>query len=671
MFHSILIANRGEIASRIMHTARKLGMRTIAVYSEADTNALHVKNADEAVYIGASPSIKSYLNIDNLISAIDQSGAEAVHPGYGFLSEKEVFARAVVERTSAAWVGPNPEAIRLMGDKIESKKIAVAAGVNGVPGVLEAISDVAEAKRIANDIGYPVIIKAAAGGGGKGMRVARSDEDLIDGMQMATNEARSSFNDARVFIEKYFDNPRHIEIQVLADKYGNVVSLGERECSIQRRHQKVIEEAPSMFVTPDMRAEMSAQAVALARQVGYVSAGTVEFIVDQSGKFYFLEMNTRLQVEHRVTELITGIDLVEQMIRIAAGERLPFTQEDIKFKGWAFESRIYAEDPARGFLPSTGRVVKYQEPEPKPGTVIDTALYEGGEVSMFYDPMIAKYCTHAGSREAAIDLMVNQLGDFVIQGIAHNTSFLQAVLSHDRFRKGDISTNFIEQEWPAGFTGAELSTEAQKVCMAVAVFCSLRDIERAAQISGQLPGRQPAIGARWVVTLAGNSVSVYARKKDYGYDISYDDGMIVIRSAWKLGRRLFQGTVNGKPVSVRVQPLAEGYQLNYTGAEVKATLRTLRVAELGQYMPLRETSVSQHEITAPIAGLISAVHVNKGDIIRAGQQLFVIEAMKMENIIYADHNAVVKDVHVKAPASVASGQLVIEFEELAAEEKAA
>lgn len=668
MFNSILIANRGEIASRIMTTAKKLGMRTIAVYSEADTNALHVKNADEAVYIGASPSVQSYLNIENLLSAIDQSGAESVHPGYGFLSEKSPFAKAVIERSNATWIGPTPEAIHLMGDKIESKKIAVAAGVNSVPGVLEAIADPKEALRIAEEIGYPVIIKAAAGGGGKGMRIIRNADELRDGMKMASSEARSSFNDARVFIEKYFVNPRHIEIQVIADKYGNVVSLGERECSIQRRHQKVIEEAPSMFVTPEMRAAMSAQSIALAKQVGYVSAGTVEFIVDQSGQFYFLEMNTRLQVEHRVTELVTGIDLVEQMIRIAAGEKLPFTQDDIKTNGWAFETRIYAEDPTRGFLPSTGRVIKYEEPEPKPGAICDTSIYEGGEVSMFYDPMIGKYCTHAPTRDQAIDLMVDQLGDFVIQGIAHNISFCQAVLNHERFRKGDISTNFIEQEWPAGFSGAELSTEAQKVCMAVATFCSLRDIERAAQISGQIPGRTPPIGARWVVTLAGNSVSVYARKKDYGYDISYDDGMIVIRSAWKLGRRLFQGTVNGKPVSVRVTPLAEGYQLNYAGAEVKATLRSLRVAELGQYMPVRESTVSQYEITAPIAGLISAIHVNKGDVIRAGQQLFVIEAMKMENIIYADHDAKVKDVHVKAPASVNSGQLIIEFEEPAKEE---
>lgn len=661
MFNSILIANRGEIACRIMQTAKRMGMRTIAVYSEADTNALHVKDADDAVYIGPSPSVKSYLDINNLLRAIDQSGAECVHPGYGFLSEKDYFAKAVIEKTNATWIGPSPTAIAQMGDKIESKKLAKAAGVNGVPGVLEAIADVKEAKKIANEIGYPVIIKAAAGGGGKGMRVARSDEELQDGMQMATSEARSSFNDARVFIEKYFDNPRHIEIQILADKHGNVVSLGERECSIQRRHQKVIEEAPSSFVSTEMREQMSAQAVALAKQVGYSSAGTVEFIVDQTGQFYFLEMNTRLQVEHRVTELITGIDLVEQMIRIAAGEKLSFAQDDVKVNGWAFESRIYAEDPARGFLPSTGRITQYAEPEKTDGVLIDTAIYEGGEVSMYYDPMIAKVCSHAATREAAIDTMMDALSDFTIGGIAHNGSFLQAVYAHERFRSGDISTNFIAQEWPAGFTGAELSTEAQKICMAVAVFCGLRDIERETLISDQLPGRTPALGARWVVSLTGHNLPIYVRKKENGYDISYDEGMLVVRSSWRLGGKLFQGTVNGRPVSVRVQAHAEGYQLSYAGADVKTTLRTPRVAELAQYMPVREMTISQHEVTAPIAGLISAIHVSAGDVIRAGQQLFVIEAMKMENIIYADHEAVVKAVHVTPPSSVTAGQLVIEF----------
>lgn len=664
MFNSILIANRGEIAIRIMRTAKKMGLRTIAIYSEADTNALHVKSADDAVFIGQSPSSKSYLNVDNIIAAIDQSGAEAVHPGYGFLSEKEHFAKAVHARTNATWVGPSAEAIKLMGDKIESKKLAQAAGVSTVPGILEAVSDPKEAKRIANEIGYPIIIKAAAGGGGKGMRIVRSDAELVDNMKLATSEARSSFNDARVFIEKYFDNPRHIEIQVLADKFGNTLSLGERECSIQRRHQKVIEEAPSMFVSQQMRAEMSAQAIALAKQVGYYSAGTVEFIVDQSGKFYFLEMNTRLQVEHRVTELITGIDLVEQMLRIAAGEKLSFTQDEVKFNGWAFESRIYAEDPTRGFLPSIGRIVKYEEPEPTGvTTIIDTSVYEGGEVSMFYDPMIGKLCTHAATRDAAADGMVESLGDTVIQGISHNISFLQAVLNHERFRKGDISTNFIEQEWPKGFTGAELSTEAQKICLGVGVTCFLRETERNAQISGQVPGRTPAIGTRWVVSIGQTHLPIYVRKKEYGYDISYDDGMVVVRTAWKLGRKLFQGTVNGKTVKLRVAPHAEGIlQLTYAGAQAKVIVRTPRVAELAKYMPVYEETTLKHEVSAPIAGLVTAIQVKAGDKIHAGQALFVIEAMKMENILYADSDAVVKQVHVSPPMSVTAGQLIIEFE---------
>lgn len=662
MFESVLVANRGEIAVRIMHTAKKMGMRTIAVYSEADTNALHVKTADDAVYIGPSPSVKSYLNVDNLLRAIDLSGAASVHPGYGFLSEKEHFARAVIENTNARWVGPSPKAIRLMGDKIESKKIAKDAGVSTVPGVLEAVSDVAEAERIASDIGYPVMIKAAAGGGGKGMRVARSAAELREGMQLASSEAQNSFNDSRVFIEKFFDNPRHIEIQILADKHGNVISLGERECSIQRRHQKVIEEAPSSFVSPEMREAMSAQSIALARQVGYATAGTVEFIVDQTGNFYFLEMNTRLQVEHRVTELITGIDLVEQMFRIAAGEPLSIAQDDVKVNGWAFESRIYAEDPARGFLPSTGRITRYAEPEGQEGLVVDTSIYEGGEVSMFYDPMVAKLSMHAPTREAAIDKMLAALDEYVIDGIAHNASFLQAVYTHERFRKGDISTNFIEEEWPAGFSGTELSTEAQKVCMAVAAFCSMRDIERDTLISDQLPGRTPAIGQRWVVSFGDHALSIYVRKKEYGYDISYDDGMVVVRSSWRLGNRLFQGTVNGRVISARVQPIAEGYLVCYGGAEVKTSLRSSRIAELAQYMPVREMSISQHEVTAPITGLISAVHVAPGDVIRAGQQLFAIEAMKMENIVCADQEATVKAVHVTAPASVSAGQLIIEFD---------
>lgn len=661
MFKSVLVANRGEIAIRIMDTAKKMGMRTIAVYSEADTNALHVKIADEAVFVGPSPAAESYLNVDALLRAIDQSGAECVHPGYGFLSENTDFCKAVADM-GVAWVGPKPDAILKMGDKIESKKIAQEAGVNSVPGVLDAVEEIEEAKKIAADIGYPVMIKAAAGGGGKGMRVARSESELQEGMTSSASEAKSSFGDGRVFIEKFFDDPRHVEIQVLADTHGNVVTLGERECSIQRRHQKVIEEAPSMFVSDKMREEMSAQSVALAKKVGYCSAGTVEFIVDQSGEFYFLEMNTRLQVEHRVTELITGIDLVEQMFRVAAGEKLAMTQKDITFNGWAFESRVYAEDPARGFLPSTGRIVRYQEPEVKGTVIVDTGIYEGGEVSMFYDPMVAKISTHADTRDASIDLMCSALNETIIRGIAHNIGFLDNVLEHKRFRNGEISTNFIEQEYPAGFAGDVLDSEAKRVCMAVATFCYLRDIERASQISGQISGRERAIGQRWVVNLTGSNYPIYVRKKEHGYDIGFDDGLIVIRSSWRLGNQLFQGTVNGMPISVKTKRLPEGYQLSFAGYDVRATVRSPKVAELAQYMPMLSDAASDKELRAPIAGLVSKIHVNAGDEIKAGAALMVIEAMKMENIIYADNDAIVSEIHIDAPASVAADELLIEFD---------
>jgi propionyl-CoA carboxylase alpha chain len=672
MFKSVLIANRGEIALRIMRTAKKMGLRTIAVYSEADTNALHVKEADEAVFIGPSPAAQSYLNSNAILSAIDRSGAQCVHPGYGFLSENEHFARAV-SKMGVAWVGPSADAIHKMGDKIESKKIARAAGVNTVPGVLDAISDASIAKKIAGDIGYPVMIKAAAGGGGKGMRVAHSEAELADGMSMAASEAKSSFGDSRVFIEKFFVNPRHIEIQILADAHGNVLSLGERECSIQRRHQKVIEEAPSSFVTPQMRAAMSDQSIALAREVGYVSAGTVEYIVDQDGAFYFLEMNTRLQVEHRVTELITGIDLVEQMFRIAAGEKLAFGQQDVTFTGWAFESRIYAEDPARGFLPSTGRITRYVEPDVNgSGTVVvDSGVYEGGEVSMFYDPMIAKLSTHAASRPQAIELMRNALGKTIIRGIAHNISFLDAVLSHQRFIDGDISTNFIEQEYPAGFIGDMVDSEAKRVCMAVATFCYLRMLERAAKISGQLKGRERAIGQRWIVNIADSNYPIYARAREHGYDIGYDAGLIVIRSSWKLGNPLFQGTVNGLPISVKTTRMAEGFLLGFAGYLLRVTVRSPKVAELAQFMPAFEVEHNSNELRAPIAGLVSKCFVQEGQTIKAGDALCVIEAMKMENMIYADADAVVKAVHVSAPESVAADALILEFASPDAQEAAA
>lgn len=638
-----------------------MGIATVAVYSEADTNALHVREADEAVFIGPSPSLQSYLNIPALVQAIQQTGAEAVHPGYGFLSEKAHFA-AAVKKAGAVFIGPDPEAIKLMGDKIESKKLAKKAGVSCVPGTEEAVSTQAEAEAIVAEIGYPVIIKAAAGGGGKGMRVARDHKQLIDGLKYASSEAESSFSDGRVFIEKYFDNPRHIEIQVLADKFGNTVALGERECSIQRRHQKIIEEAPSSFVTETMRAKMQSQSIALAKAVNYSTVGTVEFIVDDQGNFYFLEMNTRLQVEHRVTELITNIDLVEQMIRVAAGEKLTMTQADVQFHGWAFESRIYAEDPKRGFLPSTGRVTRYQEPTGNK-LVIDSGVFEGGEVSMFYDPMIAKLCTHAASREKAIEAMQTALSAYVIQGVTTNMGFLQAVYSHERFRNGDISTNFIDQEYPEGFSGAELTTETARIFVGAAMYLYMRQAERAAQTSQQLEGRGRAIGSRWVVTMGDQQYPVMVRPKEFGYDISTDNEHIVVRSSYQLGNRLFQGSINGHPVSVHLRYRSDGFRLIYAGAEATVSVHTPRVAELAGFMPEVRNGASAHQLLAPIAGLIVNVLVEEGQEVKSGQELLVIEAMKMENVIYAERDVVIKDVLVGKNESVQADQVLLEFKE--------
>ncbi|MGE0753970.1 MAG: acetyl-CoA carboxylase biotin carboxylase subunit [Alphaproteobacteria bacterium] len=662
MFKKVLIANRGEIAVRIMRTAKKMGIATVAVYSEADTNALHVKEADEAVYIGPSPSSKSYLNIDAIVHAINTTGADCVHPGYGFLSENAEFARRL-KKEGVTLIGPGPDAVHKMGDKIESKKIAIEAGVNTVPGKLEAIKSPDEAIKIAKEIGYPVMIKAAAGGGGKGMRVAYDEKELLDGIRLATSEATSSFNDGRVFIERFFENPRHIEIQLLGDQHGNIFWLGERECSIQRRHQKVIEEAPSVVLDDKLRKEMGEQAVALAKAVGYYSAGTVEFIMDQDNKFYFLEMNTRLQVEHRVTELITGIDLVEQMIRVAAGEKLGITQKDIRFHGWAFESRIYAEDPARGFLPSTGRITRYQEPEEMENVLIDTGVYEGGEVSMFYDPMVAKVCSYGETREQAIETMKDALAAYIIEGIAHNTTFLETILRHDRFVAGDISTNFIEQEYPDGFIGADLTTESAKVFLATATTIFLKDAERAAKISQQLPDRERAIGARWVVNVDGDDYPVYVRTdREDGYFITHNRKLIHVKTGWQLGRRLFQAVINTElPVSVQIKHLEEGYLLTYGGTSVKARVRTPRVAELAQFMPQPKDSDGYGELKSPIAGLIVSLKVKDGEEVKRGQELMVIEAMKMENVITADHDSVVKKVHINEKDSVAVDQVLIEF----------
>ncbi len=661
MFTKILIANRGEIAVRIMQTCRKMGIKTVAIYSEADTNALHVREADEAVYIGASPSIKSYLNVDNIMKAISQTGAEAVHPGYGFLSENAEFARAL-SASGIALIGPSPDSIRQMGDKIESKKIAIKAGVSTVPGTLDVIDTDEKAKKVIAEIGFPVMIKAAAGGGGKGMRIARNEKELIDGVKYAGSEAASSFKDGRVFIERFVENPRHIEIQVLGDQHGNTLWLGERECSIQRRHQKVIEEAPSPFLDEATRKKMGEQAVALAKAVGYYSAGTVEFIVDEKKNFYFLEMNTRLQVEHRVTELVTGIDLVEQMIRVAYGEHLAFTQKDVHLHGWAMEARIYAEDPKRSFLPSTGRITRYMEPENMENVLIDTGIYEGGEVSMFYDPMVAKVCSNGETRDDAIATMRQALAAFIIEGISHNASFLEAILGHPRFAKGDISTSFIEQEYPGGFIGAELTSESTKIFLGAATTIFLRDAERAARISGQLPGRERAIGARWVVNVDGEDFPVYVRHdQDQGYFITHNRKLISVKTGWHLGGRLFQATINGTPVSVQIRHLEEGYLLTYGGSDVTVKVRTPRVSELAQHMPKTQDGRKKEELVAPIAGLITSMRVKAGQAVKAGQELVVIEAMKMENVIYADHDVTVKEICVADKDSVQVDQILIKF----------
>lgn len=661
LFDKILIANRGEIALRIMKTVKRLGIKTVAVYSEADSNALHVQYADEAVYIGHSPSIESYLSIPNILKAVIQTGAQAVHPGYGFLSENALFAETLA-KNGITLIGPSAQAIRNMGDKIEAKKLAQKAGVNTVPGYMGVIKDAEEAIKIATNIGFPVIVKAAAGGGGRGMRVVYSENEVRDAFQSATNEAKNSFSDDRVFIEKFIEQPRHIEIQLLADKHGNTLCLGERECSIQRHHQKVIEEAPSPFIDHATRERMYNQVTALAAQVGYYSAGTVEFIVDRNKQFYFLEMNTRLQVEHCVTELITGIDLVEQMIRIAAGETLSFSQQDITLKGWAIESRIYAEDPTRGFLPSSGRIIEYAEPKRSSQIRVDSGVAAGGEVSMFYDAMIAKLCTHAETREEAIRHMQAALGDFVIRGISHNISFLEAIMSHPRFISGDISTNFISEEYPDGFFGAELTSEISSIFLCVATHLYLTDAKRAAGISGQLMGRERQIGTRWVVNIDGNLYPISTKPIAMGHSIKYEKEKFQIKSSWILGSRLFQGSVNDKPVSVRIESFAGGYYLTHAGRTVRVTVRSPRVAELEKFMPTTRSLSSSSQMVAPISGKIVKVKAVVGEQIKAGQELLAIEAMKMENTIYAEQDVVIAALHTKEGENVQTGQLLIEFD---------
>jgi len=666
MFKKILIANRGEIACRVIKSARRMGIATVAVYSDADRNALHVKMADEAVHIGPPPAAQSYIVIDKIMDAIRQTGAEAVHPGYGFLSENMKFAEAL-EKANVVFVGPPSPAIEAMGDKITSKKIAQEAGVNTVPGYMGLIADADEAVKISREIGYPVMIKASAGGGGKGMRIAWNDEEARDGFQSSKNEAAASFGDDRIFIEKFVTQPRHIEIQVLADKHGNCVYLHERECSIQRRNQKVIEEAPSPFLDGATRKAMGEQACALAKAVGYTSAGTVEFIVDGARNFYFLEMNTRLQVEHPVTELITGVDLVEQMIRVANGEPLPFRQEDLKINGWAIESRLYAEDPYRNFLPSIGRLTRYRPPvEAATATGVvrnDTGVYEGGEISMYYDPMIAKLCTWAPTRAEAIEGMRNALDTFEVEGIGHNLPFCSAVMDHPRFTAGDMTTAFIAEEFPDGFNGVALTEgRLRKVAACAAAMNRVAEIRRT-RITGRLGNHERLVGDDWVVAIQGEEIAVRVAADREGATVHFTDGAAHrVTSDWTPGQTLARLEVDGEPVVLKVDKIAAGQRIRTRGADLKVYVRTPRQAELARLMPEKLPPDTSKYLLCPMPGLIVKISVEEGQEVQEGQALATVEAMKMENILRAERKGTVKKINAGAGASLKVDDVIMEFE---------
>ncbi|AYG66055.1 acetyl/propionyl/methylcrotonyl-CoA carboxylase subunit alpha [Rhizobium sp. CCGE531] len=667
MITKILIANRGEIACRVIRTARALGIKTVAVYSDADREAMHVKLADEAVHIGAAPSAQSYLVIDRIIEAVKETGADAVHPGYGFLSENRNFAERL-KQEGVTFIGPPVGAIEAMGDKITSKKIAAEAGVSTVPGYMGLIADAERAVKISAEIGYPVMIKASAGGGGKGMRIAWSDQEAREGFSASKNEAKSSFGDDRIFIEKFVDQPRHIEIQVLGDQHGNVIYLGERECSIQRRNQKVIEEAPSSFLDEATRRAMGEQAVQLAKAVGYFSAGTVEFIVDGRRNFYFLEMNTRLQVEHPVTELITDIDLVEQMIRVANGEVLSIRQEDVVLNGWAMESRLYAEDPYRGFLPSIGRLTRYRPPaegHQPDGTIVrnDTGVCEGGEISMYYDPMIAKLCTWALGRSQAIDAMATALDRFEVEGICHNLPFLSAVMAHPRFQSGNITTAFIGEEWPDGFAGVSPNNDQARLLASVATYVHLVEENRRTKISGTLANHTRKLGEDFVAV--GGDQSWPQRVADEGrvINIAYGDGINhTVESDWQPGATLSAFVINGQRLSIKVARVSTGWRLRFGGVDMVHHVMTPRIFELAQYMPVKQPADTSKQLLCPMPGVITQVLVSEGDTVEAGQPLATVEAMKMENMLKAERKSKVKAIKAEVGKSLAVDEVIMEFE---------
>jgi propionyl-CoA carboxylase alpha chain len=668
MFNKILIANRGEIACRIIRTCKRMGIATVAVHSDADAAALHVKLADEAVGIGPAPAAQSYLVIDKIIAAAKQTGAEAVHPGFGFLSENAKFVEAL-DAAGLVFIGPPVKAIGAMGDKITSKKLAAAAKVSTVPGHPDAVDDEATAVKVAKDIGYPVMIKASAGGGGKGMRIARSEAEVRDGLRSARNEARSSFGDERVFIEKYIEQPRHIEIQVLADAHGTTLHLGERECSIQRRHQKVVEEAPSPFLDAKTRAAMGAQAVALAQAVDYRSAGTVEFIVDKNKNFYFLEMNTRIQVEHPVTELVTGLDLVEWMIRIAAGEKLGFGQKDVKLNGWAVETRVYAEDPLRDFMPSIGRLVRYRTPgSPEDAEVtvrIDSGVEEGSEISMFYDPMIAKLVTHAPDRLRAIDAMQAALDAYAIRGINHNIAFLTSVMTNERFRAGDLSTNFIAEEFPDGFQSSEVTEETLDILIAVAAILQHRRAAREATISGQMDGApdfDAAKPADWVVMLGQAMHPRQVTPADGAYRVGGGKAELLIETDARLGALVLPCFIDGRPVTLQADRRGPAIRLSHAGADIEALVLTPLAARLAARMPVKEPPDLSRFLLSPMPGLLMSLTVAEGQLVKAGEELAVVEAMKMENVLRAERDGKVAKIHAGPGESLAVDQAILEFE---------
>ena len=661
MFDRILIANRGEIACRVIKTARKMGIKTVAVYSDADRDALHVKLADESVHIGPPPSAQSYLQKDKILQACLDTGAQAVHPGYGFLSENSEFCEALAT-AGIAFIGPKTRAIEAMGDKITSKKLADDAGVNTIPGFTGVLSDSEHAVEVSRELGYPVMLKATAGGGGKGMRIARNDAECRDGFERAANEARSSFGDDRMFVEKFIEEPRHIEIQVIADGHGNVVYLNERECSLQRRHQKVIEEAPSPFLDEATRKAMGEQAVALAKAVDYQSAGTVEFIVDKQRNFYFLEMNTRLQVEHPVTELITGVDLVELMIRVANGEKLPITQAEVKIDGWAIESRVYAEDPFRNFLPSIGRLVYYKPPQESDHVRVDTGVSEGGEVSMYYDPMIAKLITYGANREEARAHMRSALDRFLIRGVSSNLSFLSALMVHPRFVTGDMSTNMIGDEYPDGFHPADVRHEDPAVFISVAAAMVRGYRDRAAEIDGQLRGHERRVPSEWVVVMNNEYHPVRVISAEGGHDVMYKGHTYAVRSDWEFGQHLFSGTIDGQETYVQVERNKQTYRLFHGGSQADVTVLNPRAAELLHYMPVKAPPDMSKFLLSPMPGLLVSLAVEEGDEVKAGQELVVLEAMKMENTLRAERDGVVAKINYESGASLAVDDKIIEFE---------